>query len=126
MCIRDSNNFLRCGDDYPGTSTGYDDPNEWCHKGLRLWIRCINKHGFSAAIWKDPSTGHMTCLGDSKRCDFTLDTEAKCVSAIQAYDGRKDYLSCGNYQNLWGVDGYSEPNHYCKATKKLWDAAGWT
>eukprot|EP01016_Furgasonia_blochmanni_P042747 TRINITY_DN56_c0_g1_i1.p3 TRINITY_DN56_c0_g1~~TRINITY_DN56_c0_g1_i1.p3 ORF type:complete len:250 (+),score=101.98 TRINITY_DN56_c0_g1_i1:149-898(+) len=123
-------NYLRCGDHHKSIwgGGGYENDGHWCQKMLRMWVKCIDETGVKTALWRDPSSGDIVCLGDGSgnHCDWKLDNQDKCYQALKTYSSKKTYLTCG--QDLLakqGTDGYSYPNHYCRFGQALFKAGKW-
>eukprot|EP01016_Furgasonia_blochmanni_P022174 TRINITY_DN2422_c0_g2_i2.p1 TRINITY_DN2422_c0_g2~~TRINITY_DN2422_c0_g2_i2.p1 ORF type:complete len:293 (+),score=86.65 TRINITY_DN2422_c0_g2_i2:80-958(+) len=122
--------FLRCGDQHKSVwgSTGYENDGHWCMRGLRMYVRCIDDTGIRTAVWQDPATGDITCIGDGtgNSCNWKLEKQDACYAALKQYSGTKTYLTCGSdILAKQGTDGYSYPNHYCRYSRALFKAGKW-
>ena len=65
---------------------------------LREYVKCIDDHGLSMALWKDQLTGDIRCYGDpnDNECDYTLLTQDDCYTALKGFGGPNNYLTCGS------------------------------
>lgn len=91
------------------TQTSRYTPTKWY---------CINDTG-SDLMARFNEFGDVECFGvDAKDCIWGAKTVMQCLNEIEEYKKIVDPLSCGSHHlNLWGMDGYSSPTHWCTTVR---------
>jgi hypothetical protein len=77
---------------------------------------------YTTPVRIDKNSGHIQCLSyNGKDCEW--DYVSKYGYNLNYIDkNRENPLTCGQYHlNKWGVDGYSDPNHWCSNVKNFFN-----